>query len=111
MRRTVRFSAILAVAPCLLAAQTATSVPPARGINGFDVSRLARIDTVLQNYVDRNEIAGAVALVLRNGRPVYEKAVGWADKESGRRMSSDAIFRIASQTKALTSTAVLMLVE
>src|SRR2546423_4478194 len=40
MRRTVGFSAILAVAPCLLAAQTATSVPPARIINGFDANRL-----------------------------------------------------------------------
>lgn len=111
MRRTVHFSAIFAAAPCLLAAQTATSVPPARIINGFDTNRLARIDTALQSYVDRNEIAGAVALVLRDGRPVYEKAVGWADKEGGRRMTTDAIFRIASQTKALTSTAVLMLVE
>jgi len=111
MRRTVHFSAILAFAPCLLAAQTATSVPPARIINGFDAGRLTRIDKALQTYVDSNEIAGAVVLVLRDGRPVYEKAVGWADKESGRRMTTDAIFRIASQSKAITSTAVLMLVE
>ncbi|HJP59395.1 MAG TPA: serine hydrolase domain-containing protein, partial [Gemmatimonadaceae bacterium] len=111
MRRSIRFSAILAFAPCLLAAQTATSVPPSRIINGFDANRLARIDQALQGYIDRNEIAGAVALVLRDGRPVYEKAVGWADKESGRRMTTDAIFRIASQSKAITSTAVLILVE
>src|SRR5690348_9137163 len=111
MRRTVHFSAILAFAPCLLAAQTATSVPPARIINGFDSGRLTRIDKALQRYVDSGQIAGAVALVLRDGRPVYEKAVGWADKEAGRRMTTDAIFRIASQSKALTSTAVLMLVE
>lgn len=111
MRRTVRFSIIVGFAPALLCAQSATSVPAARVINGFDVSRLTRIDQALQGYVDRNEIAGAVALVLRDGRPVYQKAVGWADKESGRRMSTDAIFRIASQTKAITSTAVLILVE
>lgn len=102
---------MLALAPALMWAQSATSVPPSRIINGFDASRLARIDQALQAYVDNNEIAGAVALVLRDGRPVYEKAVGWADKESGRRMTTDAIFRIASQSKAITSTAVLMLVE
>jgi len=111
MRRPVHLVVMLALAPSLLWAQSATTVPAPRTINGFDAARLARIDQALQRYVDSNEIAGAVALVLRDGRPVYEKAVGWADKESGRRMTTDAIFRIASQTKALTSTAILMLVE
>ncbi len=83
---------------------------PAAGV-GFAPDRLARIDAVLQRYVDENRIAGAVALVLRDGRPVYEKAVGWSDKEAGRRMAMDTIFRIASQTKALTSVAILSLVE
>ena len=46
-----------------------------------------------------------------DGRPVYEKAFGWADKEAGRKMTPDALFRIASQTKAITSTAILMLME
>lgn len=73
--------------------------------------RVARIDRALQRYVDENRIAGIVALVLRDGQPVYEKAVGWSDKEAGRRMTTDTIFRIASQTKAITSTAVLSLVE
>jgi CubicO group peptidase (beta-lactamase class C family) len=65
----------------------------------------------MQHYVDENQIAGAVGLVIRNGRVVYERAFGWADKEAGRRMTTDAIFRIASQSKALTSTAILMLFE
>jgi CubicO group peptidase (beta-lactamase class C family) len=73
--------------------------------------RLARIDQALQQYVDENRVAGIVALVLRDGRPVYERAFGWRDKEAGRRMTLDTIFRIASQTKAITSTAILMLVE
>ena len=113
MRRITRLSAILALAfaPIQLTAQTATSTPPPRIQSGFDAARLARIDKFLQRYVDRNEMAGAVALVLRDGRPVYERAVGWADKESGRRMTTDAIFRIASQSKAITSAAILMLVE
>jgi len=73
--------------------------------------RVQRIDRVLQQYVDDNRLAGAVALVLRDGQPVYERAFGWSDKEAGRRMSVDTVFRIASQTKAITSTAILSLVD
>ncbi len=60
--------------------------------------------------MDDNRIAGAVALVLRDGKPVYE-AFGWADKEANRKMTTDVIFRIASQSKAITSAAILALVE
>ena len=73
--------------------------------------RLQRIDRVLQEYTEDSRVPGVVALVLRDGKPVYEKAFGWSDKEAGRKMTTDTIFRIASQTKAITSTAVLMLVE
>jgi CubicO group peptidase (beta-lactamase class C family) len=78
---------------------------------GVDVNRLARIDRVFQQHVDENRIAGAVVLVLRDGRPLHERAFGWSDKETGRRMTADTIFRIASQTKALTSAAILILME
>lgn len=77
----------------------------------FAADRLARIDRLLQQYVDENRIGGAVALVLRDGQPVYERAVGWSDKEAGRRMATNSVFRIASQTKAITSVAILSLVE
>jgi CubicO group peptidase (beta-lactamase class C family) len=49
--------------------------------------------------------------VLRDGKPAYQRAVGWSDKEAGRKMTTDTIFRIASQSKAITSTAVLALME
>jgi CubicO group peptidase (beta-lactamase class C family) len=77
----------------------------------FAPARLAKIDSVLQQYTDENRVAGAVALVLRDGNPIYEKAFGWSDKEAGRKMTTDTIFRIASQTKAFTSAAILALVE
>jgi len=77
----------------------------------LSAERVARIDRALQRYVDDNRIAGIVALVLRDGQPVYERALGWSDKEAGRRMTTDTIFRIASQSKAITSTAILSLVE
>jgi CubicO group peptidase (beta-lactamase class C family) len=78
---------------------------------GVSTARLARIDAMLQTHVDQGPIPGAVALVLRDGRPVYQKAVGWADREAHRPMQMDTVFRIASQTKAITSVAVLTLVE
>jgi CubicO group peptidase (beta-lactamase class C family) len=78
---------------------------------GFAVDRLARIDSALERAVARGEIVGAVALVMRDGEIAYERAVGSADRESGRRMTTNAIFRIASQSKALTSVAIMMLAE
>ena len=82
-----------------------------RTANSFSAERLARVDRFLQQYVDSNLIGGAVALVLRNGQVAYTKSVGWIDRESRRPMTPDAIFRIASQSKAITSTAILILVE
>jgi CubicO group peptidase (beta-lactamase class C family) len=79
--------------------------------SGLSPERLQRLDALLQKYVDDNQVAGAVALVLRDGKPAYERAVGWSDKEAGRKMTTDTIFRIASQTKAITSAAVLALME
>jgi CubicO group peptidase (beta-lactamase class C family) len=94
-----------------LTAQSTTPRTAVAAKAGLAADRVARIDRALQRYVDENRIAGIVALVLRDGQPVYEKAVGWSDKEAGRRMTTDTIFRIASQSKAITSTAVLSLVE
>lgn len=78
---------------------------------GVSPDRLARIDTMLDEAVRTRQIGGAVALVLRDDQVVYERAVGWSDREAQRPMTPDAVFRIASQTKALTSAAILMLVE
>ncbi len=77
----------------------------------LSTDRLARIDGLLQQYVDNQQIAGAVALVLRDGVPVYQGVAGWADKESSRKMQADTLFRIASQSKAITSAAALSLME
>ncbi len=83
----------------------------AQTVSGINAERLARIDGVLQSYVDKGELAGAVALVLQNGETVYETAVGFSDREAGRAMTTANLFRIASQTKALTSVVILSLLE
>jgi CubicO group peptidase (beta-lactamase class C family) len=111
--RPLRVAAVfLALTICSASSAQRAGAPP-NGAAGTAVSaeRLSRIDRVLQQQVDENRIAGAVALVLRDGRPVYEKAFGWTDREAGRRMTNDTIFRIASQSKAITSVAILVLLE
>jgi CubicO group peptidase (beta-lactamase class C family) len=111
--RRARVSAVALALVALaspLAAQPARA-PAGRAANGFSAERLARVDRFLQQYVDSNRIGGAVALVLRDGQVAYQKSVGWIDRESRRPMTADAMFRIASQSKAITSTAILMLVE
>lgn len=78
---------------------------------GMSSERLARIDTMLQQAVRRDKIPGAVALVARHGKIVLWKAFGMADNQAGRKMMRDDIFRIASQTKAVTATGVMILWE
>jgi CubicO group peptidase (beta-lactamase class C family) len=78
---------------------------------GMSADRLALIDGMCREAVEEAQIPGLVALVVKNGTIVYHKAFGMADNESERILKRDDIFRIASQTKAITSTAVMMLWE
>jgi CubicO group peptidase (beta-lactamase class C family) len=79
--------------------------------NYFSAERLSHIDKVVQQYIDSGWINGAIALVAKNGQIVYYKGIGFDDKENKQPMKKDAIFRIASQTKAITSVAIMQLVE
>ncbi|TKK70754.1 beta-lactamase family protein [Ilyomonas limi] len=93
----------------LSAAQTLQTAAPSAA--NFSDERLQRIDKVMQQAVDSGWIAGCVAFIARNGKIVYNKGFGYADVESKTKMQPDNIFRIASQTKAITSVAVMMLYE
>lgn len=73
--------------------------------------RLNRIDNMLQAGIDSGWIAGAVGFIARDGKIVYDKSFGHNDIEKKTLMKRDDIFRIASQTKAITSVAVMMLFE
>lgn len=77
----------------------------------MDPERLARIDALVKQYVDSQWIAGATIIAARNGQIVYQKAIGYSDAGKKTPQKNDDIFRIASQTKALTSVAVMMLFE
>ena len=78
---------------------------------GLSSERLARLTTTMNSYVDDGRLPGAVVLLMRRGRIAYLEAFGARDMESGDAQATDDIFRIASQTKAIVSTAVLMLQE
>jgi CubicO group peptidase (beta-lactamase class C family) len=95
-----------AVAPAAAALQRADPADV-----GVSADRLARLGPVLRRYVDDGRLAGGVVLVARHGRIVHLEPFGRIDVERDVAMREDAIFRIASQTKALVSVAIMMLQE
>ena len=78
---------------------------------GMSPARLGKIDSYLQSNVDSGFVNGISALIVRNGVVVYNKSFGYNDDSRKIKMQPDNIFRIASQTKAITSVAVMMLYE
>jgi len=78
---------------------------------GMSSKRLERINAFIKDYVDTNQIAGAVTLVARKGKIVHFESRGWRYKEENQPMEQDAIFSLASMTKPIVSTALMMLWE
>lgn len=109
------FTLLLVISACTLL----TSAPlPAREASlaraeavGMSTERLQRLTNTFQQYVDERKLPGVVIRVSRKGETVYQQAFGYLDIESASTMPADAIFRIASQTKALVSVATMMLQE
>ena len=90
-------------------AQTLRTVEPEAV--GMSSERLERLTATLEAYVERNQMAGGVSIVARRGQIAYLESFGMRDREAGSPMADDSIFRIASQTKALTSVCVMILQE
>lgn len=108
--KTIRAACVAAVLPgAPLAAQELPRATPESV--GMSSERLSRITAAIERYVEEGRLAGAVTTVLRNGNVVYEEAVGYRDREARAAMTTDAIFRIASQTKAIVSVGIMMLQE
>ena len=99
---------VLSLAPVVCGQGLPTTSPPSVGLSQ---ERLDRITSVMREHVDEDLLAGAVALVAREGKVAYLQSVGKRDREKGAEMSADTIFRIASMSKAITSVAVMMLYE
>ena len=78
---------------------------------GFSSERLAHITQFFQGEVDKGALPGVVVIVARNGKVVYRQAIGYQDREKKTPMKPDAVFRIFSMSKPVTSVAVMMLAE
>ena len=95
--------------PLSLAAQVLSSaVQPTAD---FDQKKLEAVDALIKSYVEKNHLVGAVTLVVKNNQLVHYKGHGYADLATKKPMPADAIFRIMSQTKAITSLGILQLFE
>ncbi|MBV9965148.1 MAG: beta-lactamase family protein [Alphaproteobacteria bacterium] len=78
---------------------------------GLSSARLERLAGVIRADVERRLIPGAVIAIARHGRLAYAEVFGWRDRETDAPMTADAIFRVASMTKPMTSVAAMMLAE
>ena len=104
--------AAITLAAVIQSAAGARELPKAKPESvGMSTQRLARIDTLLQRYVDSAQIVGAVTLVLRDGKVVQQGAYGHLDPDAQTPMRADALFRLASESKPITAVAILTLVD
>ena len=97
----VGIATVVATVPCALATQEAAA--PAVDVGALQMS--------LESLVEDQMVAGAVGLAAKNGEVVFRGAAGYADRDSNDAMTTEHLFRIASMTKAVTSVAVMILVE
>ena len=102
-------AAVMAAAPLPSVAQPLRTAEPEEV--GFSAERLNRIRPAFEAEVAAGRLPGAVVMVARRGRLAYAEALGSRDKAAGAPMSMDAVFRIYSMTKPMTSVAAMMLVE
>ena len=102
------FILVLALASFVQAAVLPKAKPAEVGLSA---ERLGRIGRVMQEYVDNDRVKGVVVLLMRNGKIAYHEAFGLLNPEKGTPMPVDAIFRVASQSKAVTTAAVMTLFE
>jgi hypothetical protein len=108
-----RIICMSAIATCVAFSALAQGLPKANKPEdvGFSSDRLKRVTDAFQSEVDKGAIPGAVVLIARNGKIAYFEAFGFQNRENKEPMKTDAIFRIASMSKPITSVAVMMLVE
>ncbi|WP_234735626.1 serine hydrolase domain-containing protein [Tellurirhabdus bombi] len=99
--------------PSRLMAQPAQTFVPAKAPAdaGFSAERLKRLDNLLQGFIDQGIAPNAVTFVARKGKVVHYKAYGYSNLEKKTPLKRDDIYRIASQTKAITTVTLMTLLE
>src|SRR5262245_62146214 len=109
MRVTLLVSLIVVLATAPVSAQGLQTVRPEQA--GFAVDRLGRIGDTLKREIEKGKMPGAIVLLARRGQIAYFESFGKLDPADGRPMPKNAICRMYSMTKPVTSVAVMMLVE
>jgi CubicO group peptidase (beta-lactamase class C family) len=104
------FKYILVVLVCnILNGQSLNSLISEK--NGFDYERLSRLSNKLDEFSKKGILPGSVVLISKNDKIIYHEAFGFSDIDNQIPMKTNSIFRIASQTKFITATAIMMLQE
>lgn len=106
--RKLFFAGIILFLPVILPAQV---IQLNSKNNSVDYKKLAWIDTVVNEYIKKKWLAGAVSIIIKDNQVVQHKGYGFADIESKKPMQKDQIFRIMSQTKAIASVGIMILYE
>ncbi len=91
---------------------TAATLPETKPEDvGLSKERLQRIHSTIQSHIEKNDVSGAVTVVMRKGRLAHMEAHGYMDVDAKKPMAKDSVFRIWSMSKPVTGTAILMLME
>ena len=110
--KRIAFGLVFNIAFLTAAGSWAQGLPSAAPESvGMSAKRLSRIGDAFRKEIDQGKLPGAVFLVARKGKLVYSEAIGFQDKEAGKPIAKDSIFRIYSMTKPIVSVAAMMLVE
>ena len=111
MKRSLSLLLAITITAAGLYAQTDKGPlqPATPAAHGVSADRLGRIDAFIRQHVDQGQLSGSVMMIIRDGRIVYHKAFGYSDIETKTPMRTDHLFRIASMTKPVVSTAVMIL--
>jgi len=109
--RPLAVAAGLALTPAVAPVAAWAAPKPATLAEAPDAALKARIDDVLDRAIAEQRLVGVVVLVARDGKLVYHRAAGLADREAGRPMTENAVFRFSSVTKPFVSAALMRLVE
>ena len=108
LSRLALAASLVFAAPALLSAELPSATPQSQGLSA---ERLSRVHALFKTEVDAGRMPGVVVLVARKGKVVHADALGFQDKDAGKVMKRDAIFRAYSMTKPLVSVLTMMLVE
>src|SRR5580700_6907300 len=108
MRRFNPISLILLAVFSLTAASLPTTKPEEVGLSS---ERLRQIHAMVQRHMDAGDITGAVMFVARKGQIAYLEAQGSMDNQTKKPMTRDSMFRMASMTKPVIGTAIMMMLE